>query len=770
MSKHISIIILFLIGFCSNIFGQNSISTNFEITWITQNQKKVTPLVQDFFENQVISEKGMPEFILNLELKGRPDNCEVSLENVQVEIYNGSLKDEIINQDFTVSSFVNYGGSDAYAVSRINPFRLNSLGQIEKLISADALITSSGIRPHPVRSRASGNSVLGEGTWLKIKISADGIYRLDRAFFDENGFDSNTINPNAVNVYGNTGDQLPFDNSVFRYDDLEVNPIEFVGDEDAVFENGEYFIFYGDGPDSYEFMPGEGILNYVPHRHNYSDYAYYFIRIDDIFSSRIQNYQEPNGNSNFTVTQFDDFTLHENENVNVVKSGREWFGENFNLVTQLQLNFNFPNLVQEPSVMKVGVAGRSIGGESQFNFTTNQGESLEIEVDAISVDSPIASVVDIENGDLVYTPSGNTVTLNIDFDKYSSDSEAWLDYVALQCKRELLMSGNSMAFRSKDAISAGITDYLLGSVSSFSGFRIWDISNPVSPINITYAQSGNVATFKHEGTELSTFMAFRNSAFQTPEFVKQVENQNLHSLEEIDLVILSNVNFLAPAEELAEIHRNDGMTVSVVTPEQVFNEFSSGNPDVTAIKMLMKMLYDNAAGDTDLQPKHLCVFGDGTYRNREIDDNSPYVISYHSKNSWSPVNSYISDDYFAFLDDDESELTTDKMDIGIGRIVVRSEEEAFQMVDKVRRYLALNSTSDGGAACTGDGSDSAYGTWRNKLVFVSDDQDGNGAEGIIHMKHSQELIDTVTQFNSEFNFKKIFADAYVQSSTPGGCR
>ncbi len=768
MLKSSSTLILCIVGFCSIVIGQKNYDRSFQINWITENAEMVTPYPVSFFENEEITESGTPQFIVSHEIKGKPDNINVLLKNVVTSSFGKSLLTDINTSDFEVKSRVSYGGQQAYAIIEIIPLRKNAVGQIEKLEAFDVEIIRSGTRLKSVK-KSAGNSVLSDGTWYKISIPADGIYRIDRPFLEANGINANEINPNQVNVYGNTGDLLPFDNSLFRNDDLVINPTYFEGNSDTSWDNGEYLLFYGDGPNSWEYITGDDILNFQQDRHPYSDLAYYFIRIDDAIPMRIADAQLPIGASDYTSASFDDFSFHETDATNLVKSGREWLGENFNLSTQLLLNFGFPNILNQTGYIDIAAAGRSLGGTSRFDFELNSNESLSFDMAEVGTD-PTSDVVRMTTETLAFNPSSDNIQLTIDFNKFSDESEGWLDYVALQCRRSLIMSGSFMDFRDKEAIGTGTVKYQIDGVFSPNSFKVWNVSTPTSPTNIEFETAGEQVSFNYSGQNLETFVAFTNSSFQSPDFLGSVENQNLHALSDIDYVIVSNKNLLTASEQLAELHREDGLIVAVVTPDQVFNEFSSGNPDVTAIKMFMKMLYDDAAGDSELAPKFLCIMGDGTYQNKNISSSSPFVISYHSKNSVSPVASYVSDDYFGLLDDDESELTSDKMDIGIGRIIARSEEEALQMVDKIRRYKSTNSSPDGGAACIGDGSNSSFGSWRNKVVFISDDQDGNNIDGDVHMDYSNELGDSITLNHNEFNIEKIYADAYEQTSTPGGER
>ncbi|GAI28057.1 unnamed protein product, partial [marine sediment metagenome] len=87
-------------------------------------------------------------------------------------------------------------------------------------------------------------------------------------------------------------------------------------------------------------------------------------------------------------------------------------------------------------------------------------------------------------------------------------------------------------------------------------------------------------------------------------------------------------------------------------PEQVYNEFSSGSPDVSAIRNFMKMLYDRAAIEKDI-PKYLLLFGDGSYDNlSDHEENTAYILTYQSENSLIPTLSFVTDDFFGLLDDE----------------------------------------------------------------------------------------------------------------------
>ncbi|MBL7943921.1 MAG: type IX secretion system sortase PorU, partial [Flavobacteriales bacterium] len=336
--------------------------------------------------------------------------------------------------------------------------------------------------------------------------------------------------------------------------------------------------------------------------------------------------------------------------------------------------------------------------------------------------------------------------------------------------RQLQMAGSQMTFRDTASVGAGnIARFIIN--QSPNALQVWDITQRDDIRKMPVTVTGNVAEFLASASELREYIAF-SGGYLTPSAIGLVENQDLHALSDIDLVIVSSPKLLGPAERLAEIHMAEGRSVAIATPEQVFNEFSNGNPDVTAIKMLMKMLFDRAGEYLEQRPENLLLFGDGTIYNKGMAAQNGYnVITYQSQNSLSPTLSYVSDDYFVFLSDDDGEDASDKLDCGVGRIPAASLADADNYVNKVKRYVSENTSTDGGAYCLGDETESPYGPWRNTLVFVADDQDGNfEPTEDDHMQaceiHSQGIVE---EYN-DYDIVKLYLDAFTQESTPGGER
>ena len=96
----------------------------------------------------------------------------------------------------------------------------------------------------------------------------------------------------------------------------------------------------------------------------------------------------------------------------------------------------------------------------------------------------------------------------------------------------------------------------------------------------------------------------------------------------------------------------------VVRTDQIFNEFSSGMQDATAIRTFAKMFYDRNATDPGPELKYLCLFGDGTFdpKNR-VPENNNFIPTFQFDDG-NIGESYIGmmpmDSYFGILDDNEA--------------------------------------------------------------------------------------------------------------------
>ena len=608
---------------------------------------------------------------------------------------------------------------------------------------------------------------------LRLSIGGDGLYKIDRAWIAEAGFNPDTLDPGKVNIYGNGGRLMPMDNSEDRPLGLQAASAWFEGDENGQWDEGEFFVFWANGP--HDIGRNNADTGWEHDRHAYEDVAHYFLHLDDEASpARIETSPWIAEPSDTLIDRYWNVQFHEQELDSPNRSGREWFGESFGTVNARTFNFNTPFATETPGVVHFRVAAQSMGVSSPFEVSAGQLllEASPSYTSATST-SNVANLASATGTGFIADETGvdaedARVSVNVTFQPSVEEAMGWLDYIRVEQECHLRLLDNSLHFHAPQ-VGQGIAEYAMNGTDELT--RIWEITTPTVPVELSSGWAAGVTSWKAHSDTLRRFVAFRGDNFPKPAFAGVVEPTNLHGVERADLVIVTRPLFMEAAQRLANLHADEGLTVLLTTQRAVFDEFSSGSVDPTAIKMLMMMLRDRSLEGGWEPPRYLQLFGDGTFANRTNLEATPYIITYQSENSLSPTGSYVSDDYFGFLEDQYGEGIGDKLAIGVGRIPCGTASEAEEMVDKIEAYLQHPSADAQASGCINEGSGGDDGTWRNLICLVSDDMDGNGGPTEIeHMVNSDEHAGKIAENHPEYDVAKIYMDAYPQESTPGGER
>ncbi|MEQ9231744.1 MAG: type IX secretion system sortase PorU, partial [Cyclobacteriaceae bacterium] len=590
---------------------------------------------------------------------------------------------------------------------------------------------------------AQGQSVLQSGQWVKVGVTETGIYKLDKNFLDAIGFPVNSIDPRTLKVFGNGGGgMLPQPNATERPFDLIENSILAVGQEDGTLDNADYFLFYGRSSDKINWSSGG-----VEYENNlYADTTYYFITYDGDSGKRISTVgslaEQP-----AKITVFDDAIIHELDEENILKSGRDWFGEDFSPATQLSETFNFTlENVTSFEALELFAMARSVA-ECSFDVSVNDTQVGTLIIDPIPSGPGTTYSIKGEESYDEFPLSGASDNLKITFSFNPGEgvSIGYINWFIARVKRELSVTDSGIHFRSVESLDNAISSYSIENANGTT--QVWDVTSGTEPAKIQHTLIGSTALFSSASDEIKEFVAFNGTNFPNPKSFGAVQNQSIKSNVAVDGIIVANPEFLAQAQRLADFHgSNSGLTVAVVSTQEVFNEFSSGMQDVTAIRDFAKYAYDEGG-----RLKYLLLFGDGSYDYKDRKTNNTNLVPiYESRQSLHPIFSHSSDDYFGFLEDsegewEESSLGDHTLEIGVGRLPVKTVQEAKTVVDKIIRY----STSPG-----------AMGKWRNEIVYVADDGDSN-----IHMDHG-EALSAIVDNSSNFNTRKLYLDAFEQEVTP----
>lgn len=615
-------------------------------------------------------------------------------------------------------------------------------------------------------------SPLSVGDFIRISVPSDGVYRIDKDWVLSAGFDPDTLDPRKLKLYGNGGRMLPTDNAEARPLGLMPVAVNFEGEEDGTWDADDALYFWGEGPDDWK---PEGAVSSWAHRNNdYNLKATYFLQLDGAElgeSFRIESQLPFALESDTLITTYWSQQFHELELESVNRSGREWFGESFGIVPSRTFPFSVPYATEKPGRMEFRVAAQSMGASSSFSL--NAGEVSASASPSYTSQTSTSNVANLASGSqtgVLTSGSGLNARIDVDVDFAAAVPGAlgWLDYIRIVQECDLNMASPQLSFYADQDPSQELGEYRLTQPIGLKA--VWDITDGNQPVRMVLNQTESFSTWKSSLDTTRRFVAFSNYGISEPTYNGRVDNVDLHQYERADLVIVTRTQYMEAAQRLATIHADEGLGVLVVSQRSVFDEFSSGNVDPTAIKMFMMMLRDRALQGGWEPPRYLQLFGDGTFANRSDLMATPFIVTYQSENSISPTSSYVSDDYFGFLEDQYGEGIGDKMALGVGRIACSSLDEANAMVDKIEAYLEHPSAEASASGCA-DGAEGDDGRWRNRICFVSDDMDGNGGPTEIeHMQNSDEHADKLAENHSEYDVVKIYLDAYPQESTPGGER
>lgn len=591
------------------------------------------------------------------------------------------------------------------------------------------------------------NSVLRTGTWYKIAIEKDGIYKITYQDLINMGFDVENIDPTKIQIYGNTNGVLPEANNIDVPTALTQNAIYVFGEEDGQFNESDYIAFYAKGIGKWEY---DEFMNHFSYEGNpYDEKNYYFISIGDASGLRIEDKPSLNETPLRTITTFRDFQVQETNLINFVKSGRKWFGESFEEQDEIILNFDFPNLISEESISFGLYAAARSSEISKILIQPLGGEEKELGFSKV-----IGSYAYAKEADNIfsYKTTAEEVELSLTYNQPNPSDNAWIDYIELSATRALSMSNHQMTFNYQLYHNVqGVYRFQLENVNE--NIKIWDVSNPYSVKEISeYNLSDETILFTLDLDESPTFVAFDEEGFLQPEFIGEVANQDLKGLEAFDYAIVTTDEYLSEANRLAEFHRvSNNLKCVVLTTDQIYNEFSSGKQDPTAIRNFIRYHYNINVDPSD-KPQYLLLFGDASYDYKDVlPENTNIVPVYQSVGSTNLTLTYNTDDYFGIMGYEEGDSSLGEIQISIGRFPVHTVEDARIMVDKTIHY-ATNIKS-------------TLGEWRNKVCFIADDEDSN-----LHFNDSNELADTFMINHPEFNVDKIMLDSYVQISTANGKR
>lgn len=598
-------------------------------------------------------------------------------------------------------------------------------------------------------SHYAASSRLASGKWMRIKAAGSGINLITRAQMRSWGFS----NPDNVHVYGYGGRQVAELLNADLIDDLPLLPSV---------HTSQGILFYA--VDTFTQESSNDMLMKFGHTRNpYSDESYYFISDRPLSAEETDAItlaeQVAVNPAEKIRTSFPCQLIHDDDLVPAATTGSITLGEDFLYTKFRPFSFSLPGAVDTAANVRVRFAATIPSGKGQ------EGGKLTVEADGKTL-SPSLSIwtstdktfMQLVNGSFrvpVDLPKGSDSSLftpNLDlvlgFSPTLTPTMARLDYIEVEYERALQVAKKGLEF--SDTIVSPRT-YSISDASAST--QVWDVTRHWAPVRMPASLSGSTLTFSTSGSRRFVVFNADEQEFPTVSPAGQVTNQDLHSLPIPQMLIITPAEYRAAAERVAELHRNaDGWRVQVLTPEPIYNEFSSGVKDAGAFRKLLKMWHDRSASLPEEERIGYClILSRPTFDNRALtaevkNCGYPRIPIWQSPTGLSDGASFCSDDFIGMLQDadpkDSSfDIGTQMIDVAVGRMPVTSLAEAHAAVDKLENYIT---TTD-------------FGTWQNAAMIIADDKDSaqhlDQAESIVRIAAKEGRGDIM-------EVEKLYLDSY----------
>ena len=586
------------------------------------------------------------------------------------------------------------------------------------------------------------HSVLSSGVWYKMAFDKEGVCKIGVSEVPA----LSGVSFNSIGVYGNGGGLMDQKNSPLRPNDLKQVAVS-VQDQNGngKMDAGDCILFYAEGADEWVYNGTTGCMEH--RRHPYDRYNYYYVTT----SSRNAKYIAVGAALSETTATISDYTsvaVHDNDLVNTNKTGQIWVGEKMSATSPIcRISMTLPQVSSgTPLRVRAAVASPSSSG-SQFEFAYG---------------SSTYTVTCSENTPYVkfsrtYSTSSSNPTFDITYSSATSGATGYLDFIELNATSPLVFgSGQTDVYNLKHIGDGNAARF--GITGATSAMRVWNVVHNDSVVEMSLARNGTSASFTDWTEDIGHYVIFDGSRYISPVSINRIDNQDIHSERGAELVIVCHPTFVAQAREIANLHLiYDGISSYVVTPDLVFNEFSSGKQDPMAIREMLRMLYKrSASGDGTTAPRYLLLLGCGTYDNKNLlAYNLPQVLTCQSEASFTDEGpSYCTDDLFGYLDDGETGFTSESLDVSIGRLPAHNTTEASHLVEKISRYLQRSDLPDA----------SIRGDWRNYITLLADDADPSSPGDTVFASSSENMANRINAVFPHFNIDKIYADSYQQQS------
>lgn len=724
-----------------------------------------------FFKNEGFSYENGSVFF---RLSEKSSSVSQKIENLMWEKVNNKELYDLTSPTLPKGEIKDIGYyTDPYTQERSSNIRVGALkvenDMVYRLTSFTVVNGGTSASQSFLSKVGTTENPLKTGDFYKIKVDKSGVFKITSKFLRDNGINPSNINPRNFRIYGNGGFMLPEHNLDTRFSALQEDAIQVVGEADGVWNEEDYALFYAQGPNGYNLYRTIGNINGNGNKrietrtdpannfiNLYDDFSYYFINFNLGPGKRIQEADESVNST--IISRYDDYQYINEEKFNLLGIGRIWTGDAFTSPKAVTFTTRSPLLPTDQVKVRSSVIGYQAAGTNlKVNINGSTEQLFNI---ASSNENVFVQQLYIKNVDGL---QGNTITLNYQPGTGSNpNGKYYFDYAEVQYKQDLKFNNSQMTFRSYDINEGSGTTYTFSLSDAATVEQVWQV-NDITNVKKKVNRSGSNSVFNfgynaNDNLFVNEFVAFKNSDAFSPLFVGKITNQDLAGLQNIDYLMITVPEMMGNAQRLANYYQ-DRYNVAVVDINKIYNEYSSGRKDITAVRDFVTQM-NSPAGKL----KYLFILGDTSYDFKGIKHpGSDIIPSYQSELSSDYANSFVTDDYFTMTAPQSPSsglsLSNTLPNLPVGRLPAANVAEAKLLIDKA---LAYNNALPG--------QSTPFGEWRMKLDFVVDDDADNDVA--FHNTMNEALVTSFESGNvrKEYNVRKLYLDAFTAQTSAGGQR
>ena len=737
------VFILFILLFINNLFCYSQL-ISIELNWGYDSLRQdgsVFPIPENF-----IFDKKSPKVF---SIRKISNNIKILIKEVTYEHFNENDIQFIKDNKIEVDSVFSYNLSNVFEneIRFCNTqfscivYKNNFIQKVKKIVFEIQNDNSLSFKKRNLIT----NSVLSDESskWFRFRVDKQGFYKITFNQLKELGVDPSSLGFSSFHIYGNSTGKLQELNSSYLDLDLVQNSVLYEGAEDGAFNENDAIVFYTSGPNKYDYLKKDSLFK--RDLNIYSNYSSYFLRISNSTKIKSVNYIDNSfvSESNI-IDSFLEYEIHEREDTSLVFAGKRWYGELLDYEKSVQISFK--KFQQKTTNLSLSISGATDARQtgSYINIYTDN-----IYIGKIDLPSVSSEYIRIDKLFKIQNSLGFN-NVKIELVRNNPSVKFFLDKIEINGYSGINIEYLDGFLSNPRFINKGNLKYIFNKKIDY---QVMDVSNPTELINIKLNSENDKSFFYDTMSNLKKYSFYNyQSANSVVSAFYPIKSQNLHAVDLIDMIIVTPIEFLQKANELKTIHENEGLRVFVAIDQEIYNEFSSGEMDPTAIKQFARNVYNKQRFNASKRLKYLLLFGDGTfdYKNR-IKGNNNFIPTYQFDDSEDFLSAMVSDDYYGMMDDNESINGSDLLDIGVGRMLISTVEQADQMISKIKAYMSINTKQT---------------DWRSKVVLVTDDEEG----GYFINNDTEPQSKFLKQSHPEMNIVKLYSDAFQQITTAGGER